>query len=133
MPKFQEILETIKMIHLENLDLRAVTMGISLWECAGSGDTKGRIREKILNSASDLVSSCKKLEQKYGIPIVNKRLAISPIALVAAQSSMEQMIEIAEMLDKTCKEINIDLVGGYSALVHKGVKRGDQNYWSQFP
>jgi hypothetical protein len=133
MPKFQEILETIKMIHLENLDLRAVTMGISLWECTGSDDIKGKIREKILKNASNLVTSCKKLEQKYGIPVVNKRLAISPIALVCAQSSIDEMIEIAEMLDKTCKEINIDLVGGYSALVHKGIKQGDQKLLESLP
>jgi len=133
MPEFQEILETIKMIHLENLDVRAVTMGISLWECAGAGDVEGRIREKILQNASGLVSACKKLEQKYGIPIVNKRLAVSPIALVAAQSSVDQMIKVADTLDKTCKEIGVDIIGGYSALVHKGIKKGDQKLLESIP
>ncbi|HGE70653.1 TPA: PFL family protein [Candidatus Poribacteria bacterium] len=133
MPEFQEILETIKMIHLENLDVRAVTMGISLWECADGDNIKARIREKILKYASNLVSECNKIEQKYGIPIVNKRIAVSPIALVAAQSSMEQMIEIAVLLDKVCEEIGIDLIGGYSALVHKGIKTGDQKLMDSIP
>jgi uncharacterized protein (UPF0210 family) len=133
MPEFKEIIETIKMISLENLDVRAVTMGISLWECADESNIKIRIREKILKSASGLVSACHKIEQKYGIPIVNKRIAISPIALVAAQSSIDQMAEIAVTLDKTCEEIGIDLVGGYSALVHKGVKPGDQKLMDSIP
>lgn len=133
MPEFQEILETIKMIHLENLDVRAVTMGISLWECTGTDDIKGNIREKIIKNASGLVSACERIEQKYGIPIVNKRIAVSPIALVAGQSSMDQMIEIAVTLDKTCNEIGIDLVGGYSALVHKGIKQGDQKLLDSIP
>jgi uncharacterized protein (UPF0210 family) len=133
MPEFKEIIETIKMISLENLDVRAVTMGISLWECADENNIRTRIREKILKSASGLVSACRKIEQKYGIPIVNKRIAISPIALVAAQSSIDQMAEIAVTLDKTCEEIGIDLVGGYSALVHKGVKPGDQKLMDSIP
>jgi len=81
MPEFQEIIETIEMLRLENLDVRAVTMGISLWECAGEGNIGDKIRRKILTKAAGLVSSCEKLEQKYGIPIVNKRIAVSPIAL----------------------------------------------------
>lgn len=133
MPEFQEIIETIRMIHLENLDVRAVTMGISLWECVGCGDLKDKIREKILKKASNLVSSCQKLEQKYDIPIVNKRIAVSPIALIAASCSQDQMIDIARALDEACKELNIDLIGGYSALVHKGIKPGDQNLMDSIP
>lgn len=85
MPEYQEIIETIEMIRLENLDVRAVTMGISLWECAGKGSTGENIGSKIRKKASGLVSACEKLEQKYGIPIVNKRIAVSPIALIAAE------------------------------------------------
>lgn len=133
MPEFREILETIKMIHLENLDVRAVTMGISLWECAGDKNLSNRIKEKIRSKAEGLVSACEKLEQKYGIPIVNKRIAVSPIALIAAEKSIEQMIEVAFALDEVCKEIGIDLLGGYSALVHKGIKPGDQKLIDSIP
>ena len=133
MPRFREILETIEMLRMENLDVRAVTMGIGLWECAGKRDTGARIREKIIAKAAGLVSSCERLEQKYGIPIVNKRIAISPIALVAADRSSEALVEIATTLDDVCREIGIDLIGGYSALVHKGIAPGDQKLLDSIP
>ena len=133
MPRFREILETIEMLRMEHLDVRAVTMGIGLWECAGKGDTGARIREKIIAKAAGLVSSCESLEQKYGIPIVNKRIAVSPIALVAANRSSEELVEIATTLDDVCREIGIDLVGGYSALVHKGIAPGDQKLLDSIP
>ena len=133
MPRFREILETIEMLRMEHLDVRAVTMGIGLWECAGKRDTGARIREKIIAKAAGLVSSCERLEQKYGIPIVNKRIAISPIALVAADRSSEALVEIATTLDDVCREIGIDLIGGYSALVHKGIAPGDQKLLDSIP
>lgn len=133
MPEFREILETIKMIHLENLDVRTVTMGISLWECSNEKDIAKNIKEKILKKAGGLVSSCNKLEQKYGVPIVNKRIAVTPISLIAASHSSEQMFDIAMAMDEVCKEIGIDLIGGYSALVHKGIKLGDQKLMESIP
>lgn len=133
MPEFREILETIKMIHLENLDVRTVTMGISLWECSNKEDIAKNIKEKIRKKASRLVSSCNKLEQKYGVPIVNKRIAVTPISLIAASHSSEQMFDIAMTMDEVCKEIGIDLIGGYSALVHKGIKLGDQKLMESIP
>jgi uncharacterized protein (UPF0210 family) len=133
MPEYREIIETIEMIRLENLDVRAVTMGISLWECAGAGDLGDNIGRKIRTKAAGLVSACERLEQKYGIPIVNKRIAISPIALIAADQSVEQLLEIAAILDEVCGEIGIDLIGGYSALIHKGIKPGDQRLLDSIP
>ncbi len=133
MPEFREILETIKMIHLENLDVRTVTMGISLWECSDKKDIARNIREKICKKASELVSSCNKLEQKYGVPIVNKRIAVTPISLIAASHSSEQMLDIAKTMDEVCKEIEVDLIGGYSALVHKGIKIGDKKLMDSIP
>jgi len=133
MPEFREILETIKMIHLENLDVRTITMGISLWECTGSDDLGRSIKEKILTKASGLVASCDRMKQKYGVPIVNKRIAITPVALIAAGKSPDQMLELAKILDESCKEIGIDLIGGYSALVHKGIKPGDQRLLDSIP
>jgi len=133
MPEYQEIIETIEMIRLENLDVRAVTMGISLWECAGKANVADSIRGKILKKASGLVSACGRLEQKYGLPIVNKRIAVSPIALIAADQNVDQLMEIAIALDEVCEEIGIDLLGGYSALVHKGIKPGDQRLLDTIP
>jgi len=133
MPEYREIIETIEMIRLENLDVRAVTMGISLWECAGGGNVGEKIGKKIRTEASELVPACEKLEQKYGIPIVNKRIAVSPIALVAADQSPDQLMEIAAIMDETCGEIGIDLIGGYSALIHKGIKPGDQRLLDSIP
>jgi uncharacterized protein (UPF0210 family) len=133
MPEYQEIIETIEMIRLENLDVRAVTMGISLWECAGKRDVGESITKKIRAKAAGLVSACEKLEQKYGIPIVNERIAVSPIALIAADQSVDQLLKIATMLDEVCGEIGIDLIGGYSALVHKGIKPGDQSLIDSIP
>jgi len=133
MPEYQEIIETIEMIRLENLDVRAVTMGISLWECSGKGNLGDNIGNKIRSRAAGLVSACERLEQKYGIPIVNKRIAISPIALIAADQSSEQLLDIAVILDNVCEEIGIDLIGGYSTLVHKGIKPGDQKLLDSIP
>ena len=133
MPEYQEIIETIEMIRLENLDVRAVTMGISLWECAGKGNLRDNIGNKIRSRAVGLVSACERLEQKYGIPIVNKRIAVSPIALIAADQDAEQLLDIAVVLDSVCEEIGIDLIGGYSALVHKGIKPGDQKLLDSIP
>jgi len=141
MPEYREIIETIEMIRLENLDVRTVTMGISLWECASSplwkrgvrGDLGHSIGSKIRTKAAGLVSACERLEQKYGIPIVNKRIAVSPIALIAADQRVDQLMEIAVILDEVCGEIGIDLIGGYSALVHKGIKPGDQRLLDSIP
>lgn len=133
MPEYQEIIETIKMIRLEKLDVRAVTMGISLWECAGKANIGDEISKKIRVRAAGLVSACENLEQKYGIPIVNKRIAITPVALVAADRNTDQLLEIAVTLDKVCWEIGIDLIGGYSALVHKGIKPGDLRLLDSIP
>jgi uncharacterized protein (UPF0210 family) len=133
MPEYQEIIETIEMIRLENLDVRAVTMGISLWECAGRGNLGDNIGSKIRSRAAGLVSACERLEQKYGIPIVNKRIAVSPIALIAADQDAEQLLDVAVVLDSACEEIGIDLIGGYSALVHKGIKPGDQKLLDSIP
>jgi len=132
MPEYQEIIETIEMIRLENLDVRAVTMGISLWECAGT-NIGNNIAEKIRVKAAGLVSACERLEQKYGIPIVNKRIAVSPIALIAADRNVDQLMEIALVLDQVCQEIGVDVIGGYSALVHKGIKPGDQRLLDSIP
>ncbi len=122
-----EIMSTIEMVKNENLDVRAVTLGISLFDCI-SHDLlvfKKNIRNKILSHASKLVETCDRVGEKYGIQVVNKRISISPIALVGACFSADQMVEIAHELNDIAKTVNIDFIGGFSALVEKGMAKGD--------
>ena len=119
-----EILETIKMSALENLDVRTVTAGINLFDCTtGSIDsTAKKIREKILNKASQIVPAAEKIAKKYGVKIVNKRVSLTPLSLVlAGDYGVEELIKAAQIIDEAGKEIGIDFIGGYSALVHKGI------------
>ncbi len=124
----QEIISTIEMVKNEHLDVRAVTLGINLFDCI-SHDlnvfTKN-VRAKIVKNASNLVTICDAVGEKYGIAVVNKRISISPVALVAAPFSARQMVEIAHTLNDIAREVNIDFLGGFSALVEKGIAAGDR-------
>jgi len=123
-----EIISTIEMVKNENLDVRAVTMGINLFDCI-SHDLdifKKNIRKKIIGLAENLVKTCDMVGEKYGIKVVNKRISISPISLVGACFSSDQMVEIAHELNAIARQVNIDFIGGFSALVEKGIAPGDQ-------
>lgn len=123
-----EIISTIEMIKNENFDVRAVTLGINLFDCI-SHDLeifKKNIRQKIIRHTENLVPICDMVGEKYGIKVVNKRISISPIALVGACFSSNQMIEIAQELNAVAKQVNIDFIGGFSALVEKGIANGDK-------
>lgn len=124
----QNVLETIKMIEEENLDIRTITMGISLLDCIDSDGEKARekIYNKIVSSAKDLVKVGKEIENEYGIPIVNKRVSVTPISIVAGASGDSDYVEYAKTLDKAAKTLGIDFIGGFSALVHKGCTKGDK-------
>jgi uncharacterized protein (UPF0210 family) len=123
----EEILETVRMIQAENLDVRAVTMGISLDDCSERDPrrTAERIHAKIVQRAGRLVAVADQLEEKYGIPIVNKRVSLTPIAGVVGSDDPAAYVEVARALDVAAEEIGIDFVGGFSALVQKGFTRGD--------
>ncbi|MGV8074877.1 MAG: PFL family protein [Syntrophobacteraceae bacterium] len=123
----REILATLEMLRNENLDVRAVTMGISLFDCAANdlGVFKKNVHDKITRLARDLVGVCDELALKYGIPVVNKRIALSPIAVAACSFSAPEMVEIARTLDATAREIGIDFIGGFGGLVEKGFTKGD--------
>ena len=123
----KDILETIEMIRTENLDIRTITMGISLLNCADSDiDVScGKVYDKICYCAKDLVSTGEKISAKYGIPIVNKRISVTPIAMLAAVSGGDP-VKYAKTLDKAAKDVGIDFIGGYSALVPKGFSAGDK-------
>lgn len=123
-----EIVATLEMVRSENLDLRAVTLGVSLFDCTGDQleTVKKKVRDKILRLAGLLVETCDRVGEKYGIPVVNKRIAVSPIAVMAGGFSALQMVEIAHVLDEAAKEVRIDFIGGFSALVEKGMTPGDR-------
>ncbi len=131
----QEILSTIEMVKNEHLDVRAVTLGINLFDCVSHDLSvfKHRIREKILTRAEALVPVCNTIGEKYGIQVVNKRISTSPIALVGAPFNADQMVEIAICLNDIAKEVNIDFMGGFSALVEKGIATGDRALMDALP
>lgn len=125
-----EVNETNKMIEQEKLDVRTITMGISLLDCCDSSleVVKKKIYKKITTYAKDLVKVGKEIERDYGIPIVNKRISITPISLVggAACKTPDDYVEIAKILDKAAKEVGVNFLGGYSALVSKGMTRSEE-------
>ncbi|MCX7656949.1 MAG: PFL family protein, partial [Treponemataceae bacterium] len=130
-----EIKETVDMFLRYKLDIRAITLGISLFDCvAASGEaTRKRIRDKILRVAGNLVKVGKDIEVEFGIPIINKRISITPIALIAGASEEKDYTPYALTLDEVTKELGIDFVGGFSALVQKGISRGDQILLDSIP
>ncbi|MFP4021266.1 MAG: PFL family protein [Halanaerobium sp.] len=130
-----EIMETIRMLEEEKLDIRTVTMGISLSDCADSDGERARekIYNKITKYAGDLVKTAEEIEVKYDIPIINKRISVTPISLVAAASSDQDYIEFAKTLDRAAKEVGVDFIGGFSALVHKGMTEADKKLIKSIP
>lgn len=129
-----EILETINMINKENLDIRTITMGISLIDCMDSDIDKSckKVYDKIYNRASRLVEVGSYLQKTYGIPIINKRVSVTPIAMLVGASGGDP-IKYAKTLDKVGKDIGIDFIGGYSALVQKGFSAGDLELINSIP
>lgn len=125
-----EVNETNKMIEQENLDVRTITMGISLLDCidADLAEVNRKVYEKITTLAKDLVKTGEEISREYGIPIVNKRISITPIALVggAACKTPEDFVTLAHTLDKAAKEVGVNFIGGYSALVCKGMTKADE-------
>jgi uncharacterized protein (UPF0210 family) len=122
-----EILQTIEMIGQQHLDIRTVTMGISLLDCADSDLTRcgEKIYDKLCRRAERLVPVCEGIEQEYGIPIVNKRVSVTPIALVAASCEAEDYTPLARVLDRAADAVGINFIGGFSALAQKGFSESD--------
>ena len=130
-----QILETIRMIEEEKLDIRTVTMGISLLDCADSdGDVaRSKIYDKITSRAKNLVSVCEGIEVELGIPIVNKRIAVTPISVVAAASGESEYLEYARTLDAAAKAVGVNFIGGFSALIDKGATPSDNVLMDSIP
>lgn len=122
-----DILETINMIDNENLDVRTITMGISLLDCIDDNIDKAcnKVYDKICRYAKDLVKTGENISKEYGIPIIHKRIAVTPIAMLAAACPTMNPVKFAKILDKAADTVGVNFVGGYSALVHKGFGPGD--------
>ncbi len=131
----QDILETIQMIREENLDIRTITMGISLFDCVSEDVDRlcTRIYDKITTTAKDLVRTGEGIEKDYGIPIVNKRVSVTPISLVGGDISPEGYLKVAKTLQRAADAVGINFIGGFSALVQKGMTRGAKNLISVIP
>ncbi|CAH1851406.1 PFL family protein [Convivina intestini] len=123
----KQIRETIQMVAEDHLDIRTVTMGISLLDTVGAdvNDTAERVYQKITKYAQHLVAVAQQIEREYGIPITNKRISVTPISLIAGSANEEEILVLAHALDRAAKEVGVDFIGGYSALVQKGFSHGD--------
>ncbi|GAB6186515.1 DUF711 family protein [Thermopirellula anaerolimosa] len=128
MLRTDEIMSTIRMLHAEHLDVRAVTLALNIEDCAAPGVDHlcRKLKEKITSRASRLVEVCDRVGAKYGIPVVNKRLAVSPISSLLAGHGRGAALQAAAALDKAAQACGVDFVGGYTALVHKGISAGDR-------
>jgi uncharacterized protein len=133
--KSDHILSTIEMIQKENLDVRTVTMGINLLDCKmGSvNQTCDKIKSKIIHCAGDFVEICNKVSKKFGIPVVNKRISITPIAFIGAGFDREGFVQLAKALDSAAVSVGIDILGGFSAQVEKGLTPTDIEYFASLP
>ncbi len=131
----QDILETIQMIREENLDIRTITLGISLFDCVSDdiGRLCDRIYDKITKTAERLVPVGREIEKDYGIPIVNKRVSVTPVSLIGGAASPEGYIRIARTLQRAADTVGINFIGGFSALVQKGMTKGAENLISVIP
>lgn len=131
----QEILQTLEMVEHENLDIRTITMGISLLDCAGDdiNIVEQKIYDKITRKAENLVNVGEELASRYGIPIVNKRVSVTPVALLGSNFKPEEMVRLAKALDRAAKTVGINFLGGYSALVQKGFTKGDEALIASIP
>ena len=130
-----EIKETVDMFLRYKLDIRAITLGVSLLDCvsASGAEARGRIREKLLRVAGTLVKTGREIEVEYGIPIINKRLSVTPMALIAGACGEENYAPFARTLDEVAGTLGIDFAGGFSALVQKGLSAGDERLLASIP
>ena len=135
MLNISDIMQTVNMIDHQHLDIRTITLGISLYDCADSDIQKcaRNIHDKICRKAEHLVSTGEEIEREYGIPIINKRISVTPIAQVAASCDGDEYSVIGKALDDSARECGVNFIGGYSALVHKGLNESDRKLIMSIP
>ncbi|MFN0197229.1 MAG: PFL family protein [Planctomycetaceae bacterium] len=135
MIRTEDILSTLRMVKQENLDVRTITMGINLSGCTHRDpDEMCRlVHERILKSAGELAQTCALVSRRYGIPIVNKRMSVTPIARVADGFTQSQMLQLAKTMDRAAAAVDVDLIGGFSAMVHGGMTEGARTLIESLP
>ena len=123
-----EIQETVNMFMRQKLDIRCITMGISLLDCADSDSKRAcdKIYDKIMKKAGNLVKTGQDIEKEFGVPIINKRISVTPIALVAGASEAKNYVPYLKTLDRCAHELGVNFIGGFSALVQKGITPADR-------
>ena len=131
----EEILETLRMVELETLDVRTTTLGINLLDCADPDleSTCEKVYAKIVHHGKDLVRVADSIAADYGVPIVNKRIAVTPISMVAAASGAHDLVPLARAMDAAAEEVGVDFIGGFSAYVYKGFSRSDEALFRSIP
>lgn len=131
----REVLSTLAMLRNEHLDVRTVTLGVSLFDCASHDFDvfADRVRTKIRHYSQKLVATCNEVGDKYGIPIVNKRISVSPMGVVCSSFTPEQMVKACQVLDEAAQEAGVDFLGGFGALVEKGMTKGDRALIDSLP
>ena len=135
MPSLQKVIDAIDMIDKQHLDIRTITMGISLLDCASEdvGRCCEKIYDKICHKAENLVQTGESIEREFGIPIVNKRISVTPMALVAGSCQTEDFVPFALTMDRAAKTCGVDFIGGFSALVQKGFTQSDRKLIASIP
>lgn len=130
-----EITETLAMVSKQHLDIRTITLGLNLRSCTHEDITvmARKVYDRLTTAAADLVPTAEQLEREYGIPIINKRISVTPIAEICAATTAQDLSPIARALDAAAKEVGVDFVGGFSALVHKGVTEADEKLMNSIP
>src|SRR2546423_1842454 len=131
-----EILQTVRMTEMEHLDVRTVTLGLSLRDCVRTtvGETADAVREKIERTAARLVPVVNEIGEEFGLRIANKRISITPASLVAGQArNTEELIQLARSIDEAAKTVGVDFIGGYSALINKRLTRGESGFVDSIP
>ncbi|MCF8127163.1 MAG: PFL family protein [Deltaproteobacteria bacterium] len=135
MKRNEDILSTVRMFQEENLDVRTVTLGINITDCV-SGDVSRfcqNLIDKIQGVAGSLVPVCERISERYGIPVVNKRLAISPLGAIAGKTDEPGFVQLAHALDHAAESVGVDLLGGFTALVHKGITPSEARLMESLP
>lgn len=135
MINYNDIIETVNMVEDENLDIRTITMGISLLDCISEDIDIAcdKIYDKICRFASNLVKTGEDISKEYGIPIINKRISVTPISIISSPCKSKSPVKFAQTLDKAAKQTGVNFIGGYSALVHKGFSGGDYSLIESIP
>lgn len=130
-----DILETVKMIDKDNLDIRTITLGISLLDCCDPDIDAAcrKVYDKITKKAEKLVKTGEDIEKQYGIPIIHKRISVTPISMIASACTSHDYVKFAKALDRAAKAVGVNFIGGYTALVHKGFAGADEHFISTIP